>query len=106
MPLAKGSSTGKVGGRAYGTGKKGFPTRGPVPYNSGGSGRGAAQNAIRGKSVQKAADKSWNDKGRPSAGTAYKTASGKAKSIAAKQAKKVGAEGPKRSAPVKKKGTR
>ena len=84
-------------------GRKGFPTRGPVPYNSGGSGRGSAQNAIRGKSVQKAADKAWNKKGNPSAGNAYKTASGKAKSIAAKAVKRMGAEGPKRSAPVKKK---
>ena len=100
MPAAKGSSSGRVGsGRAYGTGRSGFPTRGPVPYNSGGYGRGASQSAIRGKSVQKAEDARFKATGVPTRAT-----SNKAKNVAAKAAKKAGAEGPKRSAPVKKKG--
>jgi hypothetical protein len=100
MP-AKGSSSGRLGGsgRAYGTGRKGFPTRGPVPMSSGGMGRGPGQWSIRGKSVQKAEDARFKATGVPTRAT-----STKAKNVAAKAAKKAGAEGPKRSAPVKKKG--
>ena len=88
MPAAKGSSTGRVGsGRAYGTGRKGFPTRGSVPYKSGGSGRGASQSAIRGKSVQKAEDARFKATGVPTRAT-----SNKAKNVAAKAAKKAAAK--------------
>jgi hypothetical protein len=94
-----GGTGGRVGGgRAVGTGRKGFPTRGPATYNSGGSGRGRNQSAIRGKSVQKAEDARFKSTGIPTRAT-----SKKAKNVAAKAAKRMGAEGPKRSAPVKRK---
>ena len=95
-----GGSGGRAGGgRAVGTGRKGFPTRGPATYNSGGSGRGQNQNPVRGKTVQRSEDAKFKATGIPTRAT-----SNKAKNIAAKAAKKAGAEGPKRSAPVKKKG--
>ena len=86
MRVKGGGSGGRVGGGSSAT------------YNRGGSGRGRNQSAIRGKSVQKAADARFKSTGIPTRST-----SNKAKSIAAKAAKRVGAEGPKRSAPVKRK---